>query len=93
MLRIELEELLRSNTLMSKQMGDLSVTKVQLEQKIKDYQKKTNKESLRSSKATKTKPIIDDYEREHLIINNVAASNVKKRPLLSRKKRVKLTSG
>ena len=43
MLRIELEELLRSNTLMNKQMGDLSVTKVQLEQKIKDYQKRTNK--------------------------------------------------
>jgi len=43
MLRIELEELLRSNTLINKQMRDLSVTKVQLEQKIKDYQKRTNK--------------------------------------------------
>jgi hypothetical protein len=88
-----MEELLRSNTIMNKQVGDLSVTKVQLEQKIKDYQKKTNKESLSSSKASKPKQIIDDYEREHLIVHNVGASNIKKRPLLSRKNRVKLTSG
>ena len=48
---------------MNKQVGDLSVTKVQLEQKIKDYQKKSYRESLRSSQASKSKQFIADYER------------------------------
>lgn len=77
---------------MNKQVGDLSVIRVQLEQKIKDYQKKTYRDSLSSSQASKSKKNIDDYQREHLIENN-GAQIVKKRPMLSRKKRVKLASG
>jgi hypothetical protein len=46
---------------MNKQVGDLSVIRVQLEQKIKDYQKKTYRDSLSSSQASKSKKNIDDY--------------------------------
>lgn len=85
-----MDQVLRSNTLMNKQIGDLSVTKVQLEHKIKKYQKQ--KESLKTSQTSRSNQFIDDYEREHLVINN-GAEVVKKRPTLSRKKRIKLTSG